>query len=339
MNERRSLLGSIARTIKDYRADDRSEPTPEHVDRWIQQFNVDVQLALLREMDHVLKWAYVSQSHMRKFSARVIGDQQLAGKMPREFWQTAHLLDIQRDGNSQTEIRKLFSEELEKKYGITADECGAKDGTFVYFDDVLFSGSRIRNDLSAWIVNEAPPAATVHIIIIAVHRYGYWSCREGLEQEAKKTGKQLNFRFWAVAQLENRKMYRNVSDVLWSATLPDDIALRAYMEEETKFPFEPRTLGGQSVPRFFSSEEGRQLLERELLLAGMHIRSLSQNPKRVLRPLGFSPFGLGFGSMIVTYRNCPNNAPLALWWGDPDAEQNHPLSQWYPLVQRKTYSS
>lgn len=338
MTELRNLLGSIARTIKDYRADDRPEPTPEHVDRWIQQFNADAQLALLREMDHVLKWTYISQSHMRKFFARVIGDQQLAGKMPREFWQTAHLLDIQHDGNSQTEIRKLFSEELEKKYGITADECGATDGAFVYLDDVLFSGSRIRNDLSTWIVNEAPPAATVHIVMIATHRFGHWSCRGRLEQGAKEAGKQLNFRFWAVAQLENRKEYRNTSDVLWPATLPDDVALRAYTEEETKFPFEPRTLGGQYKSRFFSSEEGRQLLERELLLAGMHIRSLSQNPSHALRPLGFSSFGLGFGSMIVTYRNCPNNAPLALWWGDPDAEQNHPLSQWYPLVQRKTYS-
>ena len=42
MSERRNLLGPIARTIKNYRADDRSEPTPEHVGRWIRQFNADV---------------------------------------------------------------------------------------------------------------------------------------------------------------------------------------------------------------------------------------------------------------------------------------------------------
>jgi hypothetical protein len=34
---------------------------------------------------------------------------------------------------------------------------------------------------------------------------------------------------------------------------------------------------------------------------------------------------LGFGSTIVTFRNCPNNAPLAFWAGDP----------WYPLFPRK----
>ena len=111
------------------------------------------------------------------------------------------------------------------------------------------------------------------------------------------------------------------------------------MAEEKKFPFEPRETGGRVAHTVFSSEENRQLLERELLLAGMHIRSLSQNPSPALRPLGFSPFGLGFGSTIVTYRNCPNNAPLALWWGDPQAAPAHPFARWYPLVQRRTYAN
>ena len=69
----------------------------------------------------------------------------------------------------------------------------------------------------------------------------------------------------------------------------------------------------------------------------MRIRGFCQNPNPIMRPLGFSSFGVGFGSTIVTYRNCPNNAPLALWWGDPNAHHNHPFSRWYPLLQRRTY--
>ncbi len=47
------------------------------------------------------------------------------------------------------------------------------------------------------------------------------------------------------------------------------------------------------------------------------------------RPLGHTSLeALGFGSMIVTFRNCPNNAPLALWVGAP----------WYPLFPRTTNS-
>ena len=45
-----------------------------------------------------------------------------------------------------------------------------------------------------------------------------------------------------------------------------------------------------------------------------------------IRPLGFSLMKtLGFGSPVVSFNNCPNTAPLALWAGDP----------WYPLFPRR----
>ena len=168
----------------------------------------------------------------------------------------------------------------------------------------------------------------VHVLVIAAHRLGEWKCRKRLEKAASDAGKRVQFQFWAALRIENRLSSRNVSEVLWPATVPNDVALSAYMAEETRFPFTPRVPGGRFEHRIFSSEKGRQLLERELLLAGIRIRSLSRQPSRAMRPLGFSPFGLGFGSMIVTYRNCPNNAPLALWWGDPEADRNHPFSGW-----------
>ena len=50
--------------------------------------------------------------------------------------------------------------------------------------------------------------------------------------------------------------------------------------------------------------------------AGQTIRGFASNPSQMLKPLGYSPFDPGFGSMFVTYRNCPNNCPLALWYGE-----------------------
>lgn len=85
------------------------------------------------------------------------------------------------------------------------------------------------------------------------------------------------------------------------------------------------------------AEAGRQLLESEFLIAGVKIRSLIQSPKDFIRPLGCGNFGVGFGSMLVTYRNCPNNCPLALWWGDPEATSG--ALHWYPLLSRKTYAA
>ena len=113
--------------------------------------------------------------------------------------------------------------------------------------------------------------------------------------------------------------------------------LTAYMETEERYPFVPRNPGGHSELNLFSSETGRQALEREMLLAGMRIRSFCQEPSPAMRPLGRGYFGLGFGSMIVTYRNCPNTVPLALWWGDSNEHPDHPFSKWYPLLPRRTY--
>jgi hypothetical protein len=165
---------------------------------------------------------------------------------------------------------------------------------------------------------------------------GNWQSKNRLKEAASSAGKEIGVNLWAAIEYENRKQYRDTSEVLWPAVVPDDPRLKTYMAEEQRFPFEPRRPGGKLKNAVFASDEGRQLLERELLLAGMRIRSFCANPTRALRPLGFSPFGLGFGSLVVTYRNCPNNAPLALWWGDPNARPGHPLRRWYPLLPSRS---
>lgn len=337
MSKRSKLLVSLSDVVKDYRVGELVAITPDHVDRWVKQFDSAVQLPLLRELAHVLRSTYFSKSDISKFFSNQLDNQALVGDKPFDFWRKVHFLDIQRQGNSQSEILELFGEALSDRYSVSTTECGASGGAYIYLDDVLFSGGRIGNDLSAWIEEDAPKKATIHILVIAIHRLGEWLCSKRLKEAANASGKQLRFHFWAAKRVENRMSYRDNSEVLWPSDIPNDDTLKAYLEEEERFPFEPRRSGGTLGKSIFSSEKGRQLLEQELLLAGMRILSFCQNPNRVLRPLGFSPFGLGFGSMIVTYRNCPNNNPLALWWGDPDALQGHPFSQWFPLFQRKTY--
>jgi hypothetical protein len=339
MRERNDLLASIADTIKDYREGEIPRPTPDHVDRWIYQFDDAVQIPLLREIDHVLQETYFSNSDVSGFFARQIEHERLAGENPCDFWQAAHVFDIQQQGHSQREIRELFGEMLKEQCHLEIDQCGSPGGAFVYLDDILFSGGRVRSDLSSWIANEAPARTTVHILVIAAHRLGEWHCTKTLEKVATDKGVELDLHCWAAVRLENRKRYRNASEVLWPVEIPEHPGVQDYMAEEQKFPFEPRQPGGKLKNAIFSSEEGRQLLERELLLAGIRIRSFCQNPSPALRPLGFSLFGLGFGSTMVTFRNCPNNCPLALWWGDPDAPPGHPFRKWRPLLPRKTYAS
>jgi len=231
---------------------------------------------------------------------------------------------------------QLFGGILHSRFGLRIEACGSNGGAYIYLDDVIFSGFRVGDDLSAWIATTAPSDATVHVLVIATHTLGEWQALDRLRKEAVTSGKTITFDCRRVMSFENRNYKRDISEVLWPAFLPDDAGLHAYIAE-MKFPFQHRQPGGTLEHNIFSSEGGRQLLEREFLLAGMRIRSTIKNAKPILRPLGFSAFGLGFGSMIVTHRNCPNNSPLALWWGAPEAPASSPLSKWYPLLQRKTY--
>lgn len=334
MTERQRLLESIAATTVDYRTGELAAPTPAHVDRWIRQFDDIVQVPLLREINHVFNRTYFNKERVAAFFNGLVNDEGIVGRNPREFWENAHFLNIQQNGHSQQEILELFDEKLAEQCGLNIADCGRDGGDFLYLDDVIFSGNRIGNDLTAWINNCAPTNAIIHVVVIAIHSSGEYQLEKRLKQVIKDSGKNIDVHYWRIENIENRNYYRFNSEVLWPATIPNDDLVANYMALPHKFPFEARSAGGALGP--FSSEAGRQLLESEFLKAGAKIRSLSQHPKDVMRPLGFSPFGLGFGSMIVTYRNCPNNCPLALWWGDPHAVSG-PF-HWYPLFPRKTYN-
>jgi hypothetical protein len=105
--------------------------------------------------------------------------------------------------------------------------------------------------------------------------------------------------------------------------------VRYLTEEEPKYKIELRTPGSVGKKKFFSSDETRILLEQEFLSAGLRIRDVAPLLPETARPLGATLLKtFGFGATVVTFRNCPNNCPLAFWASDP----------WYPLFPRSTNS-
>ncbi len=141
--KRRALLQSIANTIADYRQDDLDPPTPDHVDRWIGQFDTDVQEEMLAELDHVLKEAYIPKSTVEKFLSGLAKTHKLVGDDPRGFWKNVGFLDIQQGGSSQHEMLEMFDQVLQDEDGLTIADCSATSGEFIYIDDVVFSGLRV----------------------------------------------------------------------------------------------------------------------------------------------------------------------------------------------------
>jgi len=328
MAERDDLLTSIAATTADYREGDLPAPSPQHVERWINQFDAAVQLPILREMDHVLKRTYFSRKGTGNFLAGLFQTDKLVGKDPCVFWKGVKFLDVQGGGASQKEMLALLDKILRKHCGFGIAECGADPQAFVYLDDASFTGNRVRQDLEGWIAKSAPEKATVHVITIALHSNGMQYADGKIQVAARSAAKKIDLKWWRAIALEDQKGSTNSSDVLRPTQIPEDDLVKAYVDAMTHKPHlrTPGQVGGNGI---FSSDEGRQLLEQEFLKAGARIREMCPNLNKYQRPLGNSLLEtLGFGSLIVTFRNCPNNAPLALWAGNP----------WHPLFPRTTNS-
>jgi hypothetical protein len=329
---RAQLLESVANTIKTYRSGELDEPTPDHVDKWLDQFTPANQLPFLREFDHVIKKTFLTEDYITGFIRKLIENKDLTGGNHAAYWARTNFLSEQQDGQSQKEMLKIFGKLLKQKYGLKISECGAEDGDYIYLDDVVFTGGRISQDVKTWIEHDAPDSAKLHIIVAARHTLGQYQLANALERAARDARKKIGISYWCTRYIiENRVARRDNSEVLWPIAAPRDKVVQDYLAKPHKFPFKPRTPGG--TLGFFSSEAGRQILESEFLIAGAAIRSRGQ-VSEVNRPLGHSFYGIGFGGLMVTYRNCPNNCPLAMWWGNPEGPG---AMRWYPLLSRETY--
>lgn len=334
-----SLLTNVASLFQDYRHGELEPMASDHVERWIDQFPRTVQEPLLDEIYQIFSKTYLSSQRVVEFLTAVAMNAKLTGGQPAEFWQRAVLLSIQRQGHSQQHMIATMRSVLAETVG-AVDEQHQPGDLFVYLDDFLFSGQRLRTDLESWLPN-APQRGEVHIIYAGWHLYGQWRTNQELETLAKSAGKNLTFTWWSNRHLrfENRLRYRDSSDVLWPTRVPDDSLAQEYVSHirTSGTDLSLRTPQQASQP-LYSSEERRQLLEEQFVLAGLRIRAACREPSDVMRPLGYSPFrGFGFGALVANCWNCPNNAPLALWWGDPNAGATHPFSKWYPLLKRRTY--
>ncbi|HEV7660944.1 MAG TPA: hypothetical protein VGO55_13980 [Allosphingosinicella sp.] len=326
MVERDRLLQSIATIVADYRAGEIPAPTAAHVDHWVGQFPQEAQQPILAEMEHILSRSYFSKEFVRQFLANLVINKDLVGDDPRTFWQGVSFLRLQTVGNSQRDFLSIFSDALFSTCGLRIEDCGANPHSYLYLDDFVFSGGRVGSDLSDWIKQSAPHRARVIVMVIAYHRLGQWFAGKDIKAAATSVGKSIDVDWWRAFEIEDRKAYMKDSDVLRPTHIPIDEPTQAYVNSLGQDPI-LRIPGQVGALGLFSSDEGKILLEQEFLTGGVKVRTICPNLGIYQRPLGNILLRIvGFGSMVVTYRNCPNNAPLVLWAGNP----------WYPLFPRKT---
>lgn len=326
---------ALAELLADYRHDDLAAPTQAHVKRWVEQFDNTDQEVIASETLHVLRQTYVSKTNYKRFLSALAQSQNILGDDdPTTFWNKSTLLNIQERSQSQASLVETFHSLLKENFDIEVTENEHDKPVWFYIDDGIFSGRQVYTDLQRWVRESEPRSGTLHIVVMCAHQFGVYDIKRQLRRAFGE--RSIAFKIWRIMTLENRLTYRNVSDVLWPQFTPGSPSIQEWLDANPNAlsNFKCRigsSLGKQSL---FSSHDARLILERAFFEKGAFICQIPTQANQMMRPLGNTSFRMpGFGTMFATYRNCPNNAPLVLWWGEPGG--NATLRQWYPLMQRR----
>ena len=331
------LCQSISNVINGYRNKEFGEYDAKHVRRWISQFEDFEKQIVLEETNRILKKNFISYNLFLEFIDTLIQSPDIYVENKDSYWNRVSLLDIQANGNSQKELNTILQDKLNLLYGVP-NMIAQQSEEYIYLDDFIFSGNRLTSDMESWIRNDAPLKARVCVITIGWYVYGQYKTEKRLKAFAKSLGKDIHFVFASFSKyrLENRLYRKDYSTVFWPTSIIKELpeAIAFLQGQNCDFPY--RAPVGVENPVF--SRSRREEYEKIMLKYGLKILSFSVQNSSVVKPLGYDIYsGLGFGSTVFSFRNCPNNNPLAFWWGDPTALPFHPFSKWYPLMQRKTY--
>lgn len=353
--KRMDLIHSIADTIKDYREREIDPINANHVARWIGQFNYLDQLAILTEMDSILKRFYLSRGEVKQRLYALLLSHMPTNEQPAQALARARFLSIQKKGESQRELLGIMDEVLQEKYAIKLAQCGEVAPTsYIYIDDAIYTGNRLRYDLTAgndavaWIPRLAPVGCKLFIFALAFHAAGFSYAYEQHIKPAAQA-KQIDLSWACTEFIENIRNYENKFECLWpnrSTTSteeggdPDAVWYSRYLihkcQNEGWPPFSLTRLEGVPVEEtLFSSPAARNQVELAFFKAGAQIIKTAQVKDKSFRPLGFEVQpSWGFGSLFITYRNIANNCPLALWWKS-EGSYSGQTKGWYPLFPRR----
>jgi hypothetical protein len=330
---RKVTVNSIVDTVADYRLGEINPIDPDHVERWVSQFSKEDQPVILNEMDRILKDYYVSCDDLFQWVRDTLSDSKIFGNNLAASIVKTHFLQIQDKGNSQNDVLGMVNSVLSDDYGLDIRECGIRPSTYVYLDDCMYTGNRVKWDIKNWI-GKAQAGTHLHIIFYALHRSSLSYVQSEIDPICKSRGVKPSY--WCEREI-------NGNETFWPRQVLDDplvdeyihaIVVKAKVKGWRPRLFRPR---GQLLPEtVFSSPAARDIVEAAFLSKGAFIMSLPNVAKAEMRPMGFEKLeSLGFGSMFVTCRNISNNSPLVLWWGIPNRGPGHPLGRWCPLFLRR----
>ncbi|URO00934.1 hypothetical protein NB069_08730 [Leclercia adecarboxylata] len=328
------LKESISSTLSDYRHVPPGGMNAEHVSRWIDQFDPADRRFILEETDRILSRGYIAKKDYKRIIRELVEDEK-----NKEVFDDSAFLNIQEDGFSQNElIEELGDKYPDELYTVTRESSRrwvTSFKRFIYFDDVCFSGRKAYDDLSWLIYKFDLKDVKILLHFLSGHTFASWNIRKEIESAFPGRNISIIVNEGEFGDVENRLKYNASSGVFWP--VEQNVIIPKWINEPKKFTGACRDgfVSGDDFP----DERRRNKFESILTATGFEILRHSDNIKKGIKPLGFSTFpGVGFGGTTFTYRNCPNNVPLAFWWGNYERSGGRALACWYPLMKRIVYN-
>jgi len=327
------LAESIYEVIKDYRNHDNVFITQQYVIEWAEQFEND-NLIVLTELNKIVKETYVSREKAKEFIyEHILSHLKLYSYSNIvTFLIDTEFLNIQQTHKSQPAILNLLEDVLNEKF----QESYLKYSdypkvNYVYFDDILASGSTVGRDTIAFL-NRADSSGKrfdqkvqdneikFSISIFCLHTWGFEFQKFRIQKEfSDKVMKKINW-FWNY-EIQNHAKFNNQKLNIAKPIKGNNSKINGYLENLPATKYEDyayRKVNTPMTEQFFTSTDNRIKFENILTEKGIDIINMIQGEvKTNIRPLGlinpqYKIFGLG--THFFTWRNIPNNSPLVYWW-------------------------
>lgn len=329
------LANNIYEIIKDYRNHDGIYITPDYIIEWASQFDDDT-LLVLTELNKILPETYISRDKAKKnLLAHLMAYLKLYSYTNiTTFLIDTHFIDCQLAHKSQPAILNLLEEVLNETFQESYKKyIDYPKKNYIYFDDVLASGSTIGRHCVEFLTSKDDNKVTfaqklenneinLSISVFCMHVWGFEFQKFRISKTptlSDKISKKINW-FWNY-EIQNHAKLNNQSLNIARPIKLANTKINSYLEglDATKHEdFAFRRANTPAKEMFFTTPENRVHFENLLVEKGIDIINMIQGEvKPNLRPLGlinptYKIFGLG--THFFTWRNIPNNSPLVYWW-------------------------
>lgn len=338
-----NLIQEIQAIIADFRNDDGILIDQDRIKKWIEQFDTNDQIFLLKELKNIFEKRYISKNKAYDFLKAIVEKltTDYKYKTQKDFLSNSVFLSLQPQNKSQSVLLKILTDLLEKEYNYDIKYCGRISKiNYIYIDDILCTGNTLFQNIKDWSSTKAGKLS--NYALLKQKKINLILCYIFLHKKNfHKTITRLNYQIgndfggliktYRLLEVENDLDTNSKLEFLFPVPSPKDKIITDYqkkVEEDVNDYCKSKNFNPPQAEfyrnsiypnkeEFFSNPINRIRIENILLKKGIEIINSANANIPNMRSLGYelpSHKNFGFGTLTFTWRNIPNNTPLVFWY-------------------------